>query len=83
MWDVRMSRMGSAFRARVQGRIRPGNAKSKLNVLTKDCKPRLRPTDAQGGDDLVQSSDRALAVGYRHRVPLIQSLVKKSVSIRT
>jgi integrase len=47
LWDVRMSRMGPALRALVQGmeegRIRPDNAKSKLKTLTKDGKPRLHP----------------------------------------
>lgn len=47
LWHVRMSKMGPALRALVngmeEGRIRPLNKKAKLKTLTADGKPRLHP----------------------------------------
>lgn len=47
LWHVRMSKMGPALRALVngmeEGSIRPHDAKSKLKTLTADGKPRLHP----------------------------------------
>ncbi|MFG6566745.1 tyrosine recombinase XerC [Sulfitobacter sp. 1A13679] len=63
LWTVRMSKMGPALRALVngmeEGTIRPDNTKSKLKTLTKDGKPRLHPNTIS---DIVGSAAEACAL---------------------
>lgn len=75
LWKVRMSKMGPALRALVegmeQGKIRPDNSKAKLKTLTKDGKPRLHPNTIA---DIVGSAAEACALAKsegltRHNPP--------------
>jgi hypothetical protein len=63
LWKVRMSKMGPALRALVegmeQGKIRPDNVKAKLKTLTQDGKPRLHPNTIA---DIVSSATEACAL---------------------
>lgn len=63
LWKVRMSKMGPALRALVEGmeegKIRPDNTKSKLKTLTSDGRPRLHPNTIA---DIIGSAAEACAL---------------------